>query len=391
MREYVLVLLIAAGVTYLGASLARRFAYLLKAVALVRDRDVHTKPVPYFGGPAMLAGLAAAFWVSGALPWLGSLPLVRNDVRGIFAAAAVICGIGVLDDLIELGALAKLSGQVLAAGILVLHGVRFYWIPLADRVVTLDSAMSIAAAVFFVLLCVNAINFIDGLDGLAAGVTAIGSSAFFVYAYLLAYEQDLVRSTTASLVMVATCGVCLGFLPHNAHPARMFMGDSGSMLLGLLLATSAISLTGQIDPSRLNPEGGALISAFLPLLLPIAAMALPVIDLVSAYIRRTLAGRLWFQADKQHLHHRMLRLGHSHGRAVLLLWLWSFIIAYGTVLVGLTGSGWAALAVAAALVLAMVLTWGTGRRSDADARLPASEAPERPTEAGSPRPQGGDR
>lgn len=377
MREYVLVLLIGAAVTYLAAGLARRVAYLVKAVALVRDRDVHTKPVPYLGGLAMLAGLSAAFAVAGALPWLGSLPLVRNDVRGIFGAAVVICAVGALDDLIELGALAKLSGQVLAAGVLVLNGVRFYWIPLADRVVTLDSAMSVLAAILFVLVCVNAINFIDGLDGLAAGVTAIGTSAFFVYAYLLAYEQDLVRSTTASLVMVATCGVCLGFLPHNAHPARMFMGDSGSMLLGLLLATSGISLTGQIDPSRVNPEGGALVSAFLPLLLPVAVMALPVIDLISAYIRRTLAGRLWYQADKQHLHHRMLQLGHSHGHAVLLLWLWSFVIAYGTVLVGVTGSGWAALLVAAALGVAMVLTWGPSRRRPPDAGAPGGV----PTEA----------
>lgn len=365
MREYVLVLLIAAAVTYLGASLARRFAYMFKAVALVRDRDVHTKPVPYFGGVAMLGGLAAAFLVAGSLPWLGSLPLVSRDARGIFAAAAVICAIGVLDDMIELGALAKLSGQMLAAGILVLNGVRFYWIPLADRVITLDSAMSIAAAVFFVLLSVNAINFIDGLDGLAAGVTGIGASAFFVYAYLLAYEQDLVRATTASLVMVATTGVCLGFLPHNAHPARMFMGDSGSMLLGLLLATSVISLTGQIDPSRINPQEGVLASAFLPLLLPVAVMALPVLDLVSAYVRRTLAGRLWFQADKQHLHHRMLQLGHSHGRAVVLLWLWSFIVAYGTVGIGITGSPWAVAAVAAAVVVALWLTWGARRRKAA--------------------------
>jgi UDP-GlcNAc:undecaprenyl-phosphate GlcNAc-1-phosphate transferase len=389
-REYVLVLLIAAAVTYLAASVARRVAHLVKAVAVVRDRDVHTKPVPYFGGLAMLLGLAAAFLVAGALPWLGSLPLVRNDIRGIFAAALVICAIGALDDLIELGALAKLSGQVLAAGVLVLHGVRFYWIPLADRVVTLDSASSIAAAIFFVLLCVNAINFMDGLDGLAAGVTAIGTSAFFVYAYLLAYEQDLVRATTASLVMVATCGVCLGFLPHNVHPARMFMGDSGSMLLGLLLATSGISLTGQIDPSRVNPEGGALVSAFLPLLLPLAVMALPVIDLVSAYVRRTLAGRLWYQADKQHLHHRLLQLGHSHRGAVLLLWLWSSVIAYGTVLVGITGAPWAGALVVAGLVLAMVLTWGTGRRGRPDADAPLGVRPRRELPVGPPE-QGGAR
>ena len=373
MREYLLAMLIAAGVTYLVAGLARRFAYMFHAVALVRDRDVHTKPVPYFGGLAMLAGLAASFLVARSTPWLGSFPVVRHDTVGVFLGALVICGVGVLDDLLELGALAKLSGQVLAAGIVVLFGVRFYWIPLADRVVTLDPAMSIGMAVFVVLLCVNAINFMDGLDGLAAGVTAIGASAFFSYAYLLSAEQNLVRATTGSLIAVATVGVCVGFLPHNVHKARMFMGDSGSMLLGLLLATAMISLTGQIDPSRINPSG-ALVTAYLPLLLPFAVIALPFVDLVSAYVRRTRAGRLWFQADKQHLHHRMLSLGHSHRRAVLLLWLWSAVFAYGMVLIGVTGSPWSVAVVVASLGLAAYLTWGTRRRldpEDADAELRA--------------------
>jgi len=375
MREYLLVMLIGAGVTYLGAGLARRFAYMFHAVALVRDRDVHTKPVPYFGGVAMLIGLAACFVMARSLPWLGSFPAVHYDMLGVFLGAAVISGVGVLDDLLELGALAKLSGQVLAAGLVVMFGVRFYWIPLADRVITLDPAMSAGLAVFVVLLCVNAINFMDGLDGLAAGVTAIGASAFFSYAYLLSAEQNLVRATTSSLIAVATLGVCLGFLPHNVHKARMFMGDSGSMLLGLLLATSVISLTGQIDPSRLSPGGGALISAYLPLLLPFAVIALPFIDLVSAYVRRTLAGRLWYQADKQHLHHRMLGLGHSHGVAVALLWLWSSVFAYGMVLIGVTGATWAVAVVAALLVVAAFLTWGTGRRPapDADAPHPGPE------------------
>ena len=377
MREYLLAMLIAAGVTYLVAGLARRFAYMFHAVALVRDRDVHTKPVPYFGGLAMLAGLAAAFLVARSLPWLGSFPVVRHDTVGVFLGALVICGVGVLDDLLELGALAKLSGQMLAAGIVVLFGVRFYWIPLADRVVTLDPAMSIGMAVFVVLLCVNAINFMDGLDGLAAGVTAIGASAFFSYAYLLSAEQNLVRATTGSLIAVATVGICVGFLPHNVHKARMFMGDSGSMLLGLLLATSVISLTGQIDPSLVNPGGGVLVSAYLPLLLPFAVIALPFVDLVSAYVRRTRAGRLWFQADKQHLHHRMLSLGHSHGRAVLLLWLWSAVFAYGTVLIGVTGSPWMIAIVAAFVVVAAFLTWGTGRRPDPEDADGGAEAEEK--------------
>ncbi len=160
--------------------------------------------------------------------------------------------------------------------------------------------------VVLIFVVVNAINLIDGLDGLAAGVVAIGAGAFFAYAYLLSYEQELVRATTSSLITVATVGVCLGFLPYNIHRARMFMGDSGAMLLGFLLATSMISLTGQLDPSSLSRLGANALAAYLPLLLPLAVMALPFLDLVLAYVRRTLAGKLWYQADKQHLHHRML-------------------------------------------------------------------------------------
>lgn len=366
MREYLLALLLSTAVTYVVAGIARRFAYLFHAVALVRDRDVHTRPVPYFGGVAMLFGVAAAFLVANVLPWLGTFPAVRSDTAGVLLAAVVICGVGVVDDMIELGALAKLAGQVLAAGIAVLNGVRFYWIPLADRVITLDASLSIALAVFVILVCVNAINFIDGLDGLAAGVVAVGASAFFVYAYTLSSLQHLVLATTSSLIAVATCGACLGFLPHNVHPGRMFMGDSGSMLLGLLMSTTMISLTGQLDPSRVNATSGALISAYLPLALPLAVIALPFLDLVSAYVRRTMAGRLWFQADKQHLHHRMMALGHTHGRAVALLWLWSFVVAYGAVAAGVTGGAPLALgAWAGGLVVALLLTFGPTRQHGA--------------------------
>ena len=362
MREYLLVLLVAAGVTYLGASLARRLAFRYQAVALVRDRDVHTKPVPYFGGVAMLAGTVAAFVVANNLPWLGRFESVRHDSLAVLAASAVIAGVGVMDDLFELGALAKIAGQVLAAGIVVLGGLKIYWIPLPDRIIALDSVASVALAVFIIVFCVNAINLMDGLDGLAAGVVAIGGAAFFAYAYLLSFEQDLVRATTAALVSVALVGVCLGFLPHNVHPARMFMGDSGSMLLGFLLSTSMISLTGQFDPSRLDARGGALIGSYLPLLLPFAVMALPFLDLITAYVRRTMAGKWWFQADKMHLHHRMLGLGHSHGRAVGLLWLWSAVIAFGTVVIGVWGAWWSYALMAVGLVAAGVLTWG-GRPS----------------------------
>lgn len=358
MREYLLILLVAAGVTYLLGGLCRRLAFRFNAVAMVRDRDVHTKPIPYFGGIAMLAGLSAAFLVAGQMPWLGKFELVSHDTRAVLLAGAVICFVGVVDDMVELNALAKIAGQILAAGIAVINGVKVYWIPLPDTIISLDDATSVVVTVVLIFFCVNAINLIDGLDGLAAGVVAIGAGAFFTYAYLLSYEQELVRATTSSLVTMATVGVCLGFLPYNVHKARMFMGDSGAMLLGFLLATAMISLTGQLDPSQINAEGSGLLNAYLPLVLPVAVMAFPFGDLFLAYIRRTMAGKLWYQADKQHLHHRMLGLGHSHRRAVFLFWLWSALLAFGAVVIGITASPWAIAGFVAGIAVASWLTWG---------------------------------
>lgn len=331
MREYLVVLLVGAVTTYLLSGLARKIAVRFGAVALVRDRDVHSVPVPYFGGVAMLGGLVAAFLLAAALPWLGRNELVSHDTRAVLLAAIVICAVGVLDDLFDLHALAKAAGQVLAAGVVVMNGVRVYWIPLPGSIISLDAGAATFVTVVMVFLCVNAINFVDGLDGLAAGVVAIGAGAFFAYSYLLSFELDVVRATTSSLISVATLGVCLGFLPHNVHQAKMFMGDSGAMLLGLLMATSSVTLTGQIDPSRLEAEGGSLLPAYLPLLLPIATLALPLLDLVLAYSRRIKAGKPWYKPDKQHLHHRLLRLGHTHRGAVGLMWLWSFALSFGVI------------------------------------------------------------
>ncbi len=368
MREYLLVLLVAAAVTYLSSALCRRLAFRFGALARVRDRDVHTVEMPYFGGVAMLAGLTAAIVLSWQLPFLGRQVTVADDSKAVLLAALVICLVGVLDDIYELPALAKFAGQVLAAGVAVALGVKMLWIPVPGNTVLLDQASSIAITVFFILVCSNAVNFVDGLDGLATGVVGIGAGAFFLYSYLLAVDQDLTRATTASLVTVAILGVCLGFLPHNFFPARMFMGDSGSMLLGLLLATSTISLTGQIDPSQLEEPTRGLIPTILPLVLPLAILALPFLDLVLAFVRRTYAGKWWFLPDKQHLHHRLLERGHSQRRAVVLMYVWSGLVSFGLIALSLVRSErqWTVVAVMVALALVLaLLTLSRPRRSPA--------------------------
>ena len=363
MREYLLVMLIAAAVTYLTSGLCRRLAFRTGALAKVRDRDVHTVEMPYLGGLAMLVGVIAAILLAWQLPFLGRQPTVQQDSFAVLVSASVICIVGVLDDMFDLPPLPKFAGQVLAAGIAVALGVKMLWIPLPGQTVSLDGAASIAITVFFIVLCSNAVNFVDGLDGLATGVVGIGALAFFAYSYLLTVTQGLTRATTSSLITVAIAGACVGFLPHNFFPARMFMGDSGAMLLGLLLATSTISLTGQIDTSQLADGSGRLLPSVLPLVLPLAILALPFLDLVLAFARRTYAGKWWFVADKQHLHHRLLQRGHSQRRAVLLMYGWSALVSFGVIALGLVGrSDWQPLAVAGLLIafagVLLVITLG---------------------------------
>ncbi|MDO4716037.1 MAG: MraY family glycosyltransferase [Propionibacteriaceae bacterium] len=356
MREYLLILLVAAAATYLLSGLARQVAERVGAVAKVRDRDVHTVPIPYFGGVAMLGGTALAFLLASQLPFLGKHSTVAYDTSVVLIAGALICGIGVIDDLLDLPAAAKFGGQCLAAGIIVVGGVRIFWIPLPNSIFALDDSLSIALTLVFILVCTNAVNFVDGLDGLAAGVVAIGAGAFFTYTYVLAYEQGLVRATTASLITVVICGVCLGFLPHNLHRARMFMGDSGAMLLGLLMAASSISFTGQFDPAALEVRAGDLLPTVLPIVLPVAIMVLPFLDLILAWVRRTMAGQWWFVADKQHLHHQLIARGHSHRAAVALMYAWTAVISFGLVGVGITQNLLLAGVFAGAGVLVLVLT-----------------------------------
>ena len=248
----------------------------------------------------------------------------------------MICAVGVVDDLYELDAITKLAGQVLAVGVMVVQGIQLYWLPLPGGVISPSPAQLAVLTAGILLVSCNAVNFVDGLDGLAAGVTAIGATAFFTYSYLLNVEQNLDRATTSTLITVALAGACLGFLPHNFFPARVFMGDSGALLIGLMLAASTISLTGQMDPNAVPYEvgGSSLLPALLPLVLPIAVLAIPALDLTMAYVRRTKAGRSPFAADKLHLHHRLMQRGHSHRRAVLLMYLWTALIAYGVVVLG---------------------------------------------------------
>jgi UDP-GlcNAc:undecaprenyl-phosphate GlcNAc-1-phosphate transferase len=201
------------------------------------------------------------------------------------------------------------------------------------------------------------VNFVDGLDGLATGIVGIAALSFFAYAYLIArsYSPPNVF-TSAAFISAALVGVCLGFLPHNFHPARIFMGDSGALLLGLLLAAAMISITGTVTGAEVstNPTAALL----LPLVVPASILLLPVLDVVLAVVRRTRRGQSPFKPDAQHLHHRMLMWGHGHRRAVLLLWFWAAVAAFGSVSFVFLVPGLAlALTVVMALLAAGLTFW----------------------------------
>ena len=363
MREYVLVFLVAASVTYLLTVVAREIALRTGAVAQVRDRDVHDEPIPYLGGLAMLGGLVAAYLVAKQLPFLStSGPFVFRDAGIVLIAGALICAVGVLDDLFELDALTKLGGQVLAAGFLIVFGIQYVFFPTPDGTqFALDASQGALLTGFIVVATVNAVNFVDGLDGLAAGVVGIGAIAFFLFCYQLTRFNDASRATTSALLSVALAGACAGFLVHNFHPARLFMGDSGSMLIGLVLSASAVTLTGQFSGNEIS-QGAAgsrasLLPTLLPVLLPLAIMVIPLLDLVLAVVRRTRAGRSPFAPDKQHLHHRLLEIGHSQRRAVLIMWLWAGLVAFGTVLASLYTGRWMWISLVVMALVTVTLTF----------------------------------
>lgn len=365
MRIYLFVLLISAAVTYLITPAVRLLARRAGAMTAVRERDVHDAVTPRLGGLAMLAGVAAAMVVASNIPFLEGLFEDTRQPWAILAAAGLVCLLGAADDKWDLDWMTKLAGQILAAMLLAWQGVSLVSLPIGG-VTILSERSALILTVLVVVVCMNAVNFVDGLDGLAAGVMAIGGSAFFVYAYTLTRNASTTDySSLAALLTAVMIGACLGFLPHNMTRARIFMGDSGSMLLGLLLAASTIAVTGQVDPARLS--GADFFGQFLPILLPIGVMVIPFLDFALAVVRRIGSGKSPFHADKAHLHHRLLRLGHSKRTAVLIMYTWTVVVSVGLLLPIVLSAQAVLIFWACGLLFALLLTfdplrWRPGRR-----------------------------
>lgn len=358
MREYLVTLLISAALCYLITPFVRTQAIRFGAVAEIRGRDIHTTPTARWGGVAMWLAMTVTFMIVNHLPLVGKS--FGHEAQGIFVASTVIVLLGMADDRFQLDALTKLTGQVFVAGILLMYGIQILWLPI-NGVITLPPSIGQLVTVLIVVITINAVNFIDGMDGLAAGIVAIAGIAFFAFAYLLAVDYGFNRAGAPSLITAVLVGLCIGFLPHNAHPARIFMGDSGSMLLGLLLASAAITLTGQVDSNAVSAESSG--PTLLPLLLPFAVLAIPLADLLLAVGRRIKAGRSPFAPDNEHLHHRLMSAGNSQLKSSLILYMWTATIAFPVTVLAFA-RWWIALLTSLVLVTITLLM---SRKSKVDA------------------------
>ncbi|MCB1273824.1 MAG: undecaprenyl/decaprenyl-phosphate alpha-N-acetylglucosaminyl 1-phosphate transferase [Leucobacter sp.] len=356
MLPFALIAGIAGVVTAAASFGVLRLSRRLDLAPEVRERDVHTSPTPRLGGVAMYVGLLAAVVAAAVFTPLGEQIGDLGRMWGLLGACSLIALVGILDDLLDLDWMLKLAAQLAAAGLLAWQGVQIISVPFGNTQIVGSPAATFVLTVFLMTLVMNAVNFVDGLDGLVAGVAIIANSVFFVYTQLLTAETGGDSSISFAAVIAAiVVGMAAGFLPFNWHRAKMFMGDTGALLIGLLMAVSTVSVTGQLNPGALDQK--LVLASYIPIILPIAVLALPLADFTLAVLRRVQAGKSPFSADRQHLHHRLLDMGHSPVQAVLIFYLWTAVISVACLLVFTMQSFfWPAIVAISGGVLCLVVT-----------------------------------
>ncbi len=329
MIMYLLMGLTAAVVSYAATWAARVVGHRLELHLPIRSRDMHSTPVSRLGGVAIFLGIMAALIVASQSFFVKDIYRNNFSPWGILAGAAVIVLVGVADDLLDIRWWVKLIGQSAAALTVAVWGVQMTIVPWVPEPIYLENeTIRVVLTAGLIVTTMNAFNFIDGLDGLAAGVAIIGGTAFFFTAYWVHRNAVLLDySDLATLITAVLVGSCLGFLPHNWFPSKIFMGDSGAMLIGLLMASAGVVSTGQITSGLYDRVNG--ISTVIPILLPFAVLFLPLLDLGLAVVRRTARGRSPWSADRGHLHHKLLDIGYSHRTAVVLMYLWTGVLSFG--------------------------------------------------------------
>jgi UDP-GlcNAc:undecaprenyl-phosphate GlcNAc-1-phosphate transferase len=332
---YLVVFGVTALTAFVSTPLVRKAAVISGAIDRPSDRKVHPRPTPTVGGLAIFMAVLAGWGVSHGMDFFDRMYRISSEPLGALVAGAVILAVGAVDDVRGTTVPVKLSGQILAGGLLVLFGVQllYFWFP-GQGILSLGSDLAVPISILWILAMVNAVNLIDGLDGLAAGLVAVASIAFFLYIYLSPQSPFFGpgTGTPAALLSAIAAGAALGFLPWNFHPARIFMGDSGAMLLGVLLAAATISGVGR---SVTAPSGGDLAAFSIPVLIPLLVLAVPFVDVAFAIARRLVRHRPITAPDKEHIHHRLMDFGHSHRQAVLLMYLWSLLLSGSALAVAL--------------------------------------------------------
>ena len=356
MLPFLLVAAVAALVTAVCSAGVLRLSRRFQLAPEVRERDVHKQPTPRLGGIAMFIGILVALIYAGTQTAFDGVFDDPARLWVLLGACTLIAVVGVLDDLLDLDWMVKLGAQLAAAGLLAWNGIQIVSLPFGDTLIVGSPTVNFVLTVFLMTLVMNAVNFVDGLDGLVAGVAIIANAAFFIYTQLLTAQTGADSSITLAALIAATIvGISAGFLPFNWHRARMFMGDTGALLIGLLMATSTVSVTGQLNPAQLDQK--LVLASYIPIILPIAVLAVPLADFSLAVCRRLLAGKSPFEADRKHLHHRLLDMGHSPLQAVMIFYLWTVMVSLACLLVFVTQSFfWPAVVVVVGGVVCMIIT-----------------------------------
>ncbi len=294
LQTYIVAFSIALAVAYFITPRVMELAIKLGALDAPDERKVHKGMIPRMGGLAIYAAFVLAV--------LASMHINR-EIMGLLVGGTVILIVGIIDDLKPFPAKVKLLGQIVAASVLVMFDIRIEWLTNPFGEMLYVDYLAIPLTILWVVSLTNTVNLIDGLDGLAAGVSTIAS----VTILLVALQQNF---WTVAILTAALAGSALGFLQHNFNPAKIFMGDTGSMFLGYMLA--AISILGAVKSA-----------ATIALIVPIVALGLPILDTAFAIIRRYMSGKPIFKPDKGHLHHRLLEMGLTQKQAVLLMYVMS--------------------------------------------------------------------
>jgi UDP-GlcNAc:undecaprenyl-phosphate GlcNAc-1-phosphate transferase len=386
---YGAILAISALACWLLTFAARRVAVRCGVIEALSDRKVHTDPTPTAGGGAMFVAFLLAMAVASRMPAFRDVFQRSTEPLGVVLGATVIFAVGLLDDIREVSAPAKVAGQVFAGSVLYLFGVTMFYfqVPFAGFI-SLSADLEPLLTVAWVCVITNAINLIDGLDGLAAGIVAIAAGAFFLYSHRLSQTGLLPTESVGPLLAVICCGVCLGFLPHNVHKAKIFMGDAGALFLGLLMAASTMVVGGHAA----DTFSGQKFFFFAPIFIPFVILGVPMLDTGFAVVRRTLkrargeGTKVLEAGDKQHLHHRLMEMGHGHRRAVVILWAWTTVLSGLVLYPTYFKHGNAVIPIGIAALAVLLLTIlrpriGVGTEDDLDLGPDAGGAPARPPAA----------